>query len=158
VHVKKLTWGNHRTSAFSLAAKGRVVAEKRATLSSFKSPFPRHLNALYMRNIWIPIRLKALGDTFKDNLTIYLSSAFDDLNVFCFKREAEVESLISKFRGIIKLSEVLTSPWATRNTSYFHIVCFFLNNTQCSKRDAVWLPFNDHIYSETVQGLADADP
>jgi hypothetical protein len=36
-----------RTSAFSLAAKGRVVAEKRATLSSFKSPFPRYLNALY---------------------------------------------------------------------------------------------------------------
>jgi hypothetical protein len=49
VHVKKLTRGNRRTSAFSLAAKGRVVAEKRATLSSFKSPFPRYLNALYYK-------------------------------------------------------------------------------------------------------------
>jgi hypothetical protein len=28
-------------------AKCRVVAEKLATLSSFKSPFPRYLNALY---------------------------------------------------------------------------------------------------------------
>jgi hypothetical protein len=44
VHVKKLTWGNHRTSAFSLAGKGRAVAEKRATRGSFKSPFPRWLN------------------------------------------------------------------------------------------------------------------
>jgi hypothetical protein len=33
--------------SFSLAAKGRAVAEKRATLSSLKSPFPRYLNALY---------------------------------------------------------------------------------------------------------------
>jgi hypothetical protein len=34
-------------NAFAMAAKCRVVAEKRATLSSFKSPFPRYLNALY---------------------------------------------------------------------------------------------------------------
>jgi hypothetical protein len=34
------------TSAFSLAGKGRVVAEKRAKRSSFKTPFPRSLNAL----------------------------------------------------------------------------------------------------------------
>jgi hypothetical protein len=47
VHVKKLTWGNHRTTALSLAGKGRVVAEKRATRRSMKIPFPPCLNAVY---------------------------------------------------------------------------------------------------------------
>jgi hypothetical protein len=40
VHVKKLTWGNHRTTALSLVRKGRVVAEKRAIRSTMKVPFP----------------------------------------------------------------------------------------------------------------------
>jgi hypothetical protein len=84
--------------------------------------------------------------------------AFDDLNVFCFKWNAAAESLISKFHGIIKLLEVLTSLSETRNTPSFRIACFFLNHGRRSKRVAFWLPFNDHIYSETVQGLADANP
>jgi hypothetical protein len=38
----------------SPAGKGRVVAEKRAILSSFKTPFPRSLNALYISvQFWI---------------------------------------------------------------------------------------------------------
>jgi hypothetical protein len=39
VHVKKLTWGNHRMPVFSLAAKGRVVAEKRLLYLRLKVRF-----------------------------------------------------------------------------------------------------------------------
>jgi hypothetical protein len=41
-------WGNHQTTALSLAGKGRVVTEKRATQRSMKIPCPSCLNAVYI--------------------------------------------------------------------------------------------------------------
>jgi hypothetical protein len=40
----------YRTTALSLAGKGRVVAEKRATRTTVKVPFPPWLNTLYMKD------------------------------------------------------------------------------------------------------------
>jgi hypothetical protein len=47
VEARKLTSGNQRATALSLAAKGSVVAEKRRTRCPFKRPFPHPGNALY---------------------------------------------------------------------------------------------------------------
>jgi hypothetical protein len=48
VQARKLTSGNQRATALSLAAKGSVVAEKRRTRCPFKMPFPHPGNALYI--------------------------------------------------------------------------------------------------------------
>jgi hypothetical protein len=47
----KLTSGNQRATALSLAAKGSVLAEKRRTRCPFKRPFPHPWNALYIHNV-----------------------------------------------------------------------------------------------------------
>jgi hypothetical protein len=47
-HVKKLTWGNHWTTALPLVGKGTVVTEKSATQSTMKVPFPPWPNIRYM--------------------------------------------------------------------------------------------------------------
>jgi hypothetical protein len=59
VHVKKLSCGNHRTTALSLAGKGRVVAEKRATRTTVKLPFAPWLNAVYYPPTYVLVFLEA---------------------------------------------------------------------------------------------------
>jgi hypothetical protein len=48
VQARKLTRGNQRATALSLAAKGSVVAEKCRTRCPFKRPFPHPGNGLYL--------------------------------------------------------------------------------------------------------------
>jgi hypothetical protein len=61
---------------------------------------------------------------------------------------------IKKYGKVVKTSDQSVNNHKT----YFHIVLFCINNGQCSKREAVWLPFNDHIYNETVQELKALTP
>jgi hypothetical protein len=69
----KLTSGNQRATALSLAAKGSVVAEKRRTRCPFRRPFPHPWNALYDMNITI----SKLKELFSDEISRrYLSCIF----------------------------------------------------------------------------------
>jgi hypothetical protein len=47
VHVRKLTQGNQRTTALSLAGKHTVVAEKHCIRSAQQDLCPHPVNALY---------------------------------------------------------------------------------------------------------------
>jgi hypothetical protein len=55
VHVRKLTWGNQWTTAFSLAGKVTVVAEKRSNRSTLQVPFPHQLNTPYIQNLHVTL-------------------------------------------------------------------------------------------------------